>query len=129
MTIQKKENVLTDQQQLFLEALRDPDNKGNLKLCMSLAGYASTTPTSYVVKSLTREIIEVANELIAANTAKAAMAIVDVLDKPTLASRQTVSAAKEILDRAGVNKKEGGDLKLTVGDGIIILPAKDPAGQ
>lgn len=117
---------LTELQAKFLDALRDKDNKGDLRRCMTLAGYSENIPVSYIVKSLSEEIVDVTYQLIAAESTKAAIAIVGVLDSPSgLDRKNTLEAAKQILDRAGVVKKEKQSLELQVGSGLVILPAKD----
>ncbi len=121
-----KKRELTELQEKFLDALRDKSNKGDLKTCMTLAGYADTIPVSYIIKSLSEEIVDVTLELIAAESTKAAIAIVGVLDSPSgLDRKNTLEAAKQILDRAGVVRKEKQSLELSVGSGLVILPAKD----
>lgn len=121
-----KKRELTELQEKFLDALRDKSNKGDLKTCMTLAGYSDTIPVSYIIKSLSEEIVDVTLELIAAESTKAAIAIVGVLDSPSgLDRKNTLEAAKQILDRAGVVKKEKQNLELSVGSGLVILPAKD----
>jgi len=69
----------TDKQLLFLDALMG-EAKGNIRKAMDIAGYAKTTKISEVVRSLNKEIIKAAEEMLAMNAPKAAFGIVDVLD-------------------------------------------------
>jgi hypothetical protein len=48
-----------------------------------------------------------------------------VLDDPTaLGAKNSVAAAKEVLDRVGIVKKEKLEVSSEDGNGIFILPAK-----
>lgn len=121
----KKEKQYTDQQLMFMEALRDPRNEGDLRKCMDIAGYSENSSPGIMIKALTDEIIEISKQLLAAHAAKASLKIVSVLDKPDIHSKSIIAAAKEIFDRAGVVKQSEGDVKVNVGGGLLILPAKD----
>ena len=74
---------------------------------MDLAGYARTTKTAEVVGPLKEEITERAGMMLAMNAPKAAFGIMDVLDDLSdIGARNTVSVAREVLDRIGLMKKE-----------------------
>lgn len=123
----KKKRELTDLQKRLLTALADPENKGNIRHCMRLAGYNDNTQVSDVLDSLHEEMVEVANRMLASGSVRAALELIGVFDDPNeMGVRNKLTAAKEILDRAGVKSKEN-DGNVTVntnGGGIIILPAK-----
>ena len=113
----------TEKQEAFLEALMG-EAKGNLRKAMDIAGYAKTTKISEVVGGLKEEVIERASLMLAMNAPKAAFGIVDVLDDPSaMGARNSISAAREILDRTGLVKKEQVEVSGTTG-GIFILPPK-----
>jgi len=62
--------------------------------------------------------------MLAMNAPKAAWGMVDVLNDPSaMGARNTVSAAREILDRTGLIKKEQVEVKNT-GGAMFILPPK-----
>jgi len=113
----------TDKQLLFLDALMG-EAKGNIRKAMDVAGYAKTTKISEVVRSLNKEIIKAAEEMLAMNAPKAAFGIIDVLDDPSsMGARNSIAAAREILDRTGLVKKE--QIEVTnKGGGMFILPPK-----
>jgi hypothetical protein len=114
----------TDKQLAFLDALFHPEVKGDPRVAMVVAGYAPNTPVGQLMDSLTDEIIERAKKYIAAHSPKAAMAMVGVINDPTaLGTEKVITAAKEILDRAGVVKKEKLEIE-SKGGGILLLPAK-----
>ena len=114
---------LTELQDAFLETLMG-EAKGNIRKAMDLAGYSRSTKTSEVVSSLKEEITERASMMLAMNTPKAAFGIIDVLDDPTsLGARNAISAAREVLDRTGLIKKE--QIEVTNnGGGMFVLPPK-----
>jgi len=121
MDIATKE--LTDKQAAFLEALLG-EARGNIRLAMDMAGYSKSTKTTEVVAPLKEEITERAGMMLAMNAPKAAFGIVDVLDDPSaLGARNAISAAREVLDRSGLVKKEQVEVSGNAG-GIFILPPK-----
>ena len=121
--IQNKE--LTSQQKIFINALFG-EAEGNPKKAGEIAEYA---PSSYpkVVKALKDEIIERAEYSLALHSAKAVKGLVDALDEdgktPGVIIR--MEAAKQLLDRIGLVKKDKIDITAQVAHGIFILPAKD----
>jgi hypothetical protein len=114
---------LTDKQSAFLEALLG-EARGNIRAAMNIAGYSKTTATTEVVGPLKEEITERAGMMLAINAPKAAFGIIDVLDDPSaLGARNAISAAREVLDRSGLVKKEQVEVSGNAG-GIFILPPK-----
>jgi hypothetical protein len=114
---------LTDKQAAFLEALLG-EARGNIRAAMDIAGYSKTTATTEVVGPLREEITERAGMMLAINAPKAAFGIIDVLDDPSaLGARNAISAAREVLDRTGLVKKEQVEVSGNAG-GIFILPPK-----
>ena len=98
--------TLTPKQEDFLEALSG-EALGNIGATMDLARYSRTTKTAEVVGPLKEEITERAGMMLAMNAPTAAFAIVDVLDDPSaMGARNAISAAREVLDRTGLVKKE-----------------------
>ena len=121
MDIATKE--LTDKQAAFLEALLG-EARGNIRLAMDMAGYSKSTKTSEVVGPLKEEITERAGMMLAMNAPKAAFGIVDVLDDPSvLGARSAIAAARAVLDRTDLVKKEQVEVSGNAG-GIFILPPK-----
>ena len=113
----------TDKQTAFLEALLG-EARGDIRPAMTIAGYAKTTKTAEVVSSLKEEITERASMMLAMNAPKAAFGIVDVLNDPSsLGARNAISAARKVLDRSGLVKKEQIEVTNT-GGGLFVLPPK-----
>ena len=62
--------------------------------------------------------------MLAMNAPKAAFRIVDLLDDPSaMGARNAISAAREVLDRTGLVKKEQVEVTANTG-GMFILPPK-----
>jgi hypothetical protein len=123
MTPLIKEKKLTEKQEIFLDALIT-DAKGNIREAMRMAGYSDTTKIAEVVGPLKEQITEKASMVLAMNAPKAAFGIVGVLDDPSaMGARNSVAAAREILDRTGLVKKE--QVEVTGPEnGLFILPPK-----
>jgi len=126
MLPEKRQNKeLTAQQKTFINVLFG-EAHGNPKKAGEIAGYA---PSSYpmVIKALKDEIIERAEYSLALHSAKAVKGLVDALDEDgkTPGVNIRMEAAKQILDRVGLVKKEKIDINAKVAHGIFVLPAKD----
>tara|TARA_R100001440_G_scaffold22738_1_gene37122 strand:+ start:945 stop:1328 length:384 start_codon:yes stop_codon:yes gene_type:complete len=117
------EKKYTEKQTAFLEALMG-EGRGNIRKAMDIAGYSKGTNQGEVTGPLREEIIERASMMLAMNAPKAAHGLIDVLNDPTsLGARNAINAAREVLDRTGLIKKE----KIEVtnnGGGMFILPPK-----
>ena len=120
--------TLTPKQEEFLEALLG-EARGNIRVAMDIAGYSKSTKTAEVVGPLKDEITERAGMMLAMNAPKAAFGIVDVLDDPSaMGARNAISAAREVLDRTGLVKKEQLEVTTNTG-GMFILPPKTTANE
>lgn len=118
-----KEKKLSEKQEAFLEALTG-EARGNIRQAMRIAGYSDSTKLGEVVNPLREEIVERASMMLAMNAPKATFSMIDVLDDPSaMGARNAVAAAREILDRSGLVKKEQVEVKGPEG-GIFILPPK-----
>jgi hypothetical protein len=116
--------LLTENQQKFLEVLFDEAN-GDVVTAKKLSGYSDSTATRSIVESLKDEIAEATRSYFARTAPKAAMAMTNALYDPTeLGIRDKMSAAKDLLDRAGLGKVERVDVNSS-GGGVFILPAKE----
>jgi len=117
------ERNYTEKQLAFLEAMAG-EAKGNINQAIKIAGYGNVSHRD-VVPYLQDELIAIAEYILAYNGAKAAFGMVGVLDDPTaLGAKNSVAAAKEVLDRIGIVKKEKLEVSTDEGSGLFILPAK-----
>lgn len=114
---------LSEQHKKFLEVLFD-EAGGNLNKAKEMAGFSRGYSTRLLTNYLKEEIIEATQLFIAMNAPKAAMAMVSGIDDPTeLGLKEKMSAAKDLLDRAGLGKTDKIQVEAT--NGVMILPAKD----
>lgn len=116
---------LTDKQQSFLEHL--VEQGGDPKKAAELAGYNSGH--YQVVKSLKKEILDLAEGILAQSAPKAALKLVEVMnsDVPIPQANMRLQAAQTILDRVGIAKKDKLDVNHNVdvnAGSLFILPAK-----
>ncbi len=114
---------LTENQQKFLEVLFD-EAGGDVVRAKQLAGYSDKTPTRLIVESLKDEIFDGTKTYMARIGPKAAVAFGQALVDPTeLGVKEKMSAAKEVLDRAGIVKTER--VEVQASGGLFILPPKE----
>ena len=123
--LKTQERSLTSTQEKFLDVLFG-EARGNLKKAGELAGYSEHSYPK-VVRNLKQEIISRAENYLATHSAKAATKMVDMLDEDGTTPHANIrmEAAKQILDRIGIVRKDQIDINMKSLHGIFILPAKD----
>jgi hypothetical protein len=119
---------LTEKQQKFLEVLFE-EAGGDVVKAKRLSGYGEQSSTTAIVESLKDEIGDRTRSYFARTAPKAAMAMVGALSDPTeLGIRDKMSAAKDLLDRAGLGKVDRVDVSSSSG-GVFILPSKEGTNE
>ena len=123
--IPSQKKSLTESQEKFLDALFG-EAQGNPKVAGELAGYSSHSYPK-VLRNLKNEIVTRAEQYLAIHSAKAATIIVEMLEEDGTTPHASIrmEAAKQILDRIGVVKKDQVDINMNLKHGMFILPAKD----
>ena len=123
--IPTQKRSLTDIQEKFLDVLFG-EAKGDPRKAGELAGYSGHSYPK-VLRNLKSEIITRAENYLATHSAKAATKMVDMLDEDgtTPHANIRIEAAKQILDRIGIVRKDQIDINMKSLHGIFILPAKD----
>ena len=97
---------------------------GDAVTAKKMAGYSANTPTTSIVEALKDEIFDATKTYMSRIGPKAAVAYGRALDDPTqLGIKETLMAAGQILDRAGVVKTEKVSVEST--GGLFILPPKE----
>ena len=118
---------LTERQQKFIDSLFAEAN-GNIKDAKIIAGYSPTTNNQEIINALKEEILEATQMFMASNAPKAAMAMGNALIDPTeLGIRDKMTAAKDLLDRAGLIKTE--KVNVESSGGLFVLPAKEGTNE
>jgi hypothetical protein len=114
---------LTEQHKKFLDILFG-EAKGSINQAKLLAGFSEGYSSRLLSNYLKEEIIEATQLYIAMNAPRAALAMVDgILDPTELGIKEKMSAAKDLLDRAGLAKTDKIQVEAT--NGVMILPAKE----
>lgn len=123
--LDKKRNY-TEKQQAFLDAMYD-SKTGDVRQAMIVAGYEERAPSTFLLQSLSKELIEIASHTLAKNAPKAANKIVDIMtsDAPIPQVTQKLQAAQTLLDRVGVVKEQKMNVEHNVSGGIFVIPAKE----
>ena len=123
--LKTQEKSLTDTQEKFLDALFG-EAQGNPKRAGELAGYSEHSYPK-VLRNLKDEIVKRAENYLAIHSAKAATKMVNMLDEDGTTPHASIrmEAAKQILDRIGIVKKDQLDVNMNLKHGMFILPAKD----
>ena len=123
--IKAPKKSLKNTQEKFLDVLFG-EAKGNPKRAGELAGYSEHSYPK-VLRNLKSEIVSRAETYLATHSAKAATKMVDMMDEDGTTPHASIrlEAAKQILDRIGIAKKEKLDVNLKAVQGLFILPAKD----
>ena len=120
----KKE--LTTKQEPFLSALFN--NGGQVMAAIETAGY-SPDSRGWLMRTVKDEIIDRAKNQLAGSSVKAINRLSEGLDADgTIPSGQMdirMKAASEILDRAGISKRQEVNVNGQVLHGVVMLPAKD----
>ena len=119
--------ILTEKQQKFMAVLFE-DAGGDVVTAKKLAGYSDGTATSDIIKALKDEIDDATKQYMARIAPKAAVAMGNALTDPTeLGIRDKMTAAKDLLDRAGYIKTE--KVNVESSGGLFVLPAKEGTNE
>ena len=123
--LKTQEKSLTDTQEKFLDALFG-EAQGNPRRAGELAGYSEHSYPK-VLRNLKDEIVKRAENYLAIHSAKAATKMVNMLDEDGTTPHASIrmEAAKQILDRIGLVKKDQLDVNMNLKHGLFILPAKE----
>ena len=123
--IPSQKKSLTESQEKFLNALFG-EAQGNPRVAGELAGYSDHSYPK-VLRNLKTEIVSRAENYLAVHSAKAATKMVQMLDEDGTTPHASIrmEAAKQILDRIGVVKKDQLDVNMNLKHGLFILPAKE----
>ena len=123
--LKTQDKSLTDTQEKFLDALFG-EAQGNPKRAGELAGYSEHSYPK-VLRNLKDEIVKRAENYLAIHSAKAATKMVNMLEEDGTTPHASIrmEAAKQILDRIGIVKKDQVDINMNLKHGMFILPAKD----
>lgn len=121
---------LTDQEIAFIENLFNPEYKGQAIKAARAAGYSESTKTSTLISRLSDEILAYGEKVLVSHTPRAIMEMIKIFDEPTHPNvKDVINVAKEILDRAGLAKKQSMQIQHEGISNVFILPEKEKFGQ
>lgn len=113
---------LTEKQQKFLDVLFE-EAEGSFLEAKRLAGYSENVHTGSIVDSVENEIQELVKKQIKRYGVQAVWAMGDVMKNPEqMGGKEKMTAAKDILDRAGFKPTDKVDVKTD--SPVFILPEK-----
>lgn len=117
---------LTDRQEQALQNFIDSGFE-DPKASFIAAGYDPKTVHS-AIRALRDEIQEIAEMFLVSHSPKAVKTILDVMtsEEGVAQAGNKLDAAKTVLDRIGLGKKDKVEVNHNVSGGIFILPSKDP---
>jgi|TARA_R110000822_G_scaffold3428_1_gene15118 hypothetical protein len=123
--LKTQKKSLTATQEKFLDALFG-EAQGSPRRAGELAGYSEHSYPK-VLRNLKDEIVKRAENYLAIHSAKAATKMVNMLDEDGTTPHASIrmEAAKQILDRIGIVKKDQLDVNMNLKHGLFILPAKE----
>jgi hypothetical protein len=119
-------NILSDQDQLFLDCLFNKELNPSFdpQVAWTLAEYPSSDPLQKVIRRLKNEYQQEVQNYFLSITPFAAAKLNELAvgAKPIPNSDKVHKAATEILDRAGVTKKDKQEIEISTVDNILVLP-------
>lgn len=117
---------LSQQQQVFIDALFDGTSFRNPLDAKRLAGYADDYPVVKIVAEVSEQLIRNYDNALLLAAGKAVLGLVEVMDNPLEPGNKIrLQAIAEILDRAGVVKKDKTEVAPVQQHFMFVLPAKD----
>lgn len=120
-------NDLTEQEQQFLDCLFDEELNPDMDpaIAKRAAGYAKRVPIVKIISGLQGKLQDDIQSYFLSKAPLAARKVVGMLenDNPIPGSERILQAAREVLDRGGVTKKEKAQVEIKMPIGVIPLPA------
>lgn len=120
-----EKSPLTKQEQLFVDYLFDGQTMRHPDEAKVLAGYPQNYPVLSIVKKVKETLIDKYDDYLALYAPKGLAGLMDVLANPeTPGSKVRLQAVIELLDRAGVTKKDKAEQVTQQPNFIFYLPSK-----
>lgn len=123
---------LTEQQEKFLDALFSlnketyPTQASRLREAAKIAGYSENTNPYNILKGMKTEIISKVEEYLAINAPQAVINLMELMDDPTMpGGKQLLDTIVQVLDRAGIVKKDKIEVESNAPTHVIIMPSKN----
>lgn len=112
-------------EQLFLDFLFDGDKVRHPDEAKVMAGYPSDYPAMKIVKAVSKELLERCDTYLALYAPQGVIGLIQLLSEPeTPGSKLKLQVIIEMLDRAGVVKKEKTEVQQQAPNFMFVLPSK-----
>lgn len=116
---------LSAQEFAFLDYLFDGEKMRNPDEAKQLAGYPSNYPVLKIIRKVSKELLQKCDDYLALYAPHGLMGLMDILNNPNEpGSKIRLQAVVELLDRAGVVKKEKSEVASAAPSYILYLPPK-----
>ena len=124
---------LTEQERIFIDALYDPEINPfhDPDIAKKVAGYDSNVSCVSIMRKVKEQVKDDTHNYFVSRSPYAAKLIHDIASSKINVPGQDklLNAAVQILDRAGIVKKEKQQLEVKASDGIVIIPAINTGRQ
>lgn len=116
---------LSLQESLFLDFLFDGAEVRHPDLAKQMAGYPKDFPVAKILKNINKELIERCDNYLALHAPNGVIGLIQLLNEPeTPGSKLKLQTIIELLDRAGVVKKEKSEVTQASPNFMFVLPSK-----
>jgi len=117
---------LSAQEYMFLEYLFDGDTVRHPKEAKKLAGYDDAYPLGKVLDNVSEELIKRCDKYLTAYGPKAIAGLLSIINDPTEpGAKIKLQAITDLLDRAGIVKKEKTETQQAAQNFLFVLPSKE----
>jgi hypothetical protein len=109
---------------LLFTSVENGGAEGDPMLAKKLAGYSDNTSVKELLEAYEEDLEKATKRFISEVAPESVFSIVSIMRNPVqMGSKEKLSAAKDLLDRAGFVKTEKVDVNAS--GGVFILPAKE----
>ncbi len=116
---------LDSKEQLFLDYLFDGEDVRNPEEAKLLAGYPKNYPVMKLVKATSKALLERCDDYLAMYAPNGVIGLIQLMNEPeTPGSKLKLQVIIELLDRAGVVKKEKTEVQQQAPNFMFVLPSK-----
>lgn len=114
-------------QELFIQTLFDEENNPtqSFEVAKQVAGYPESESITTILGRIKGELQDSMQDYMLSRAPIAINKLLAIIEgkEHIVNSDKVLAACKEILDRAGVSKKDKQEIEVTMPEGVIVLPA------
>ncbi len=120
----KKE--LSQQEEAFLSYLFDGKEIRHPDEAKRMAGYAKDYPVDKIIKNIHQTMLDTFDRSLAIYIPEAMLGLVEIMRDPSIpGAKVKLQAIQDLLDRAGIVKKEKTEIQQAPQHFMFVLPSKD----